>query len=64
MSYIKIRRSDIVRYLSVSLSLTLNKTDEKVEQHIRKKIYKSNVLRFWIKSDIIFLYIGLLLSFL
>ena len=36
---------DLVRYPSVSLSLTLTR-NEKVEQHIIKKIHKPNVLRF------------------
>ena len=44
---------EIVRYLSVSLSLTLDK-NEKVEQHIRKKTYKPNVLRFWLKMVSLF----------
>jgi len=35
----------IVGYSSESLSPTLSK-NEKVEQHIRKKIHKPNVLRF------------------
>jgi len=44
----------IVRYSSVSLSSTLSK-NEKIEQHIRKKTYKPNVLRFWVKGGVIFL---------
>jgi len=38
----------IIRYSSVSLSLILGR-NEKVEQHTRKKTYKSNALRFWVK---------------
>jgi len=38
-----------VRYPSMSLSPTLSR-NEKVEQHIRKKTYKSNALRFWIEG--------------
>jgi len=34
------------------LNFTLNK-NEKVEQHVRKKTYKSNILRFWIEDDVI-----------
>jgi len=45
-----------VRYLNVSLSLTLDR-NEKVEQHIRKKTYKPNALRFWIEGDVILLYV-------
>jgi len=45
---------EIVRYSSVSLSLTLSR-NEKVEQHIRKKTHKTNVLRFWVKGIVIFL---------
>jgi len=37
----------------VSLSLTLSK-NEIVEQHIRKKTHKSNVLRFWLKVPCMF----------
>jgi len=44
-----------VRYLSVSLSLTLGK-NEKVEQYIRKKTHNPNVLRFWIGGNVIPLY--------
>jgi len=44
----------IVRYPSVSLSLTLSR-NEKVEQHIRKKTHKPNVLRFWVDMGKIFL---------
>jgi len=40
--------------LSLSLSATLTKI-EKVEQYIRKKIHKLNVLIFWVESDVIFL---------
>jgi len=36
----------------VSLSPTLSKI-EKVGQHIRKNIHKSNALRFWIKGSVI-----------
>jgi len=46
-----------VKNSSVSLSHTLNK-DEKVKQYIRKKIHKLTVLRFWVKSGVIPLYIG------
>jgi len=41
-----------VRYPSVSLSLTLSE-NEKVEQHIRKKANKPNVLRFWVEVGVI-----------
>ena len=41
-----------VRYLSVSLSLTLSR-NKIVEQHIRKKIH--NVLMFWVEGGIILL---------
>jgi len=41
-----------VRYPSVSLSLTLSR-NEKVEQHIRKKTHKPNVLRFWVEGGVI-----------
>jgi len=44
-----------VKYLSMSLSHTLNRI-EKVEQHIRKNIHKLNALRFLVKNSIIFLY--------
>jgi len=37
---------------SVSLSLTLNR-NEKVEQHIRKKTYKPNTLKFWVEGGLI-----------
>jgi len=50
----------IVRYSSVSLSLTLDK-NEKVEQHIRKKTHKPNALRFWVEGGA-FPYVGWLLS--
>jgi len=43
-SFLKIYAS-FVRYLSVSLSLTLSR-NEKVKQQIRKKTYKPNALRF------------------
>jgi len=46
---------EIVRYSSVSLSLTLGR-NEKVEQHIRKKTCKSNALRFWVEGGVIPLY--------
>jgi len=46
---------EIVRYSSVSLSLILGR-NEKVEQHIRKKTHKPNVLRFWVEGGIIPLY--------
>jgi len=45
---------EIVRYSSVSLSLTLSRND-KVEQHIKKKTHKLNVLRFWVEGGIIIL---------
>jgi len=50
----------LIRYSSVSLSLTLSR-NEKVEQHIRKKIHKPNALRFWVESGVIPLYVGLVL---
>ena len=46
---------EILRYSSVSLSSTLGR-NEKVEQHIRKKTYKPNVLRFWVEGGVILLY--------
>ena len=46
-----------VRYSSVSLSPTLGR-NEKVEQHIRKKTHKLNVLRFWVEGSVIPLYVG------
>ena len=46
---------DIVRYSSVSLSPTLGR-NEKVEQYIRKKNHKPNILRFWVEGGVIFLY--------
>jgi len=42
----------IVRYSSVSLSLTLGR-NEKVEQYIRKKTHKPKALRFWIEGGVI-----------
>ena len=48
---------EIVRYSSVSLSPTLGR-NEKVEQHIRKKIRKPNALRFWVEGGVISLYVG------
>jgi len=45
----------IVRYSSVSLSPTLDRNMRKVEQHIRKKIRKPNVLRFWVEGGVNFL---------
>ena len=44
-----------VRYSSVSLSPTFGR-NEKVEQHIRKKIRKPNALRFWVEGGVIPLY--------
>jgi len=44
-----------IRYSSVSRSLTLSK-NEKVEQHIKKKICKPNTLRFWVEGGVILLY--------
>jgi len=46
---------EILRYSSVSLSFTLGR-NEKVEQHIRKKTHKPNVLRFWVEGGVILLY--------
>ena len=43
---------DIVRNPSASLSPTLSR-NEKVEQYIRKKTYKLNVVKFWIKGGVI-----------
>jgi len=43
---------EIVRYSSVSRSLTLGR-NEKVEQHIRKKTRKPNALRFWVERGVI-----------
>jgi len=37
---------------SVSLSPTLGR-NEKLEQHIRKKTHKPNVLRFWVEGGVI-----------
>jgi len=51
---------EIVGYSSVSLSLTLCR-NEKIEQHIRKKIRKLNALRFWVEGGVIPLYVGLIL---
>jgi len=48
---------EIVKYPSVSLSPTLSR-NEKVEQHIRKKIRKPNALRFWVEGSVIPLYVG------
>jgi len=48
-----------VRYSSVSLSPTLGR-NEKVEQHIRKKTRKPNVLRFWVEGGVILLYVWLI----
>ena len=36
----------------MSLSLTLS-TNEKVEQHIRKKTHRPNALRFWVEGGVI-----------
>jgi len=47
---------EIVKYSNVSLSPTLDR-NEKVEQHIRKKIRKPNALRFWVKGGVIPLYV-------
>jgi len=44
------------RYLSVILTFILGK-NKKVEQHIRKKTHKSNVLGFWIEGGVIRLYV-------
>jgi len=41
-----------VRYLSVILSFTLGR-NKKVEQYIRKKTHKPNVLRFWVEGGVI-----------
>jgi len=41
-----------VRYSSVSLSPTLSR-NEKVEQYIRNKTYKPNVLWFWVEGGVI-----------
>jgi len=41
----------------VSLSPALGK-NKKVEQHIRNKTHKPNVLRFWVEGGVIPLYIG------
>jgi len=41
----------------VSLSPTLGR-NEKVGQHIRKKIHKPNALRFWVEGGVIPLYVG------
>jgi len=48
-------RERFVRYLSVSLSPTLSR-NEKVEQHIRKKTYKPNALKFWVEGGVTPLY--------
>jgi len=45
-------RGDIVRYSSVSLSLTLS-GNEKAEQHIRKKTHRPNALRFSVEGGVI-----------
>ena len=44
-----------VENLSVSLSPTLNR-NEKVKHHIKTKIHKFIILRFWIKSSVNTLY--------
>ena len=54
---------EVVRYPSVSVSLTLNR-NEKVEQHIKKKTHKPNALRFWVEGGVILLYDWALVSFL
>jgi len=38
------------------LSILILSRNEKVEQRIRKKIYKLNALRFWVEGDVILLY--------
>jgi len=48
---------EIVEYPSVILSPTLD-MNEKIEQYIRKKTYKPNVLRFWIKGHVILCMFG------
>jgi len=48
---------------SLSLNLTLSR-NEKIEQHIRKKTHKLNVLRFWVEGGVIPLYGLALVSFL
>jgi len=53
----------IVRYASVSLSLTLSR-NEKVEQHVRNKTHKPNALRFWVEGSVISLYGLAFVSFL
>ena len=58
-----ILEGEIDRYSSVSLSPTLSR-NEKVEQHIKKKTRKPNVLRFWVEGGVIFLYGLTLVSFL
>jgi len=54
-------RGRFVRYPSVSISPTLS-INEKVEQHIRKKIHKPNVLRFWVEGGVVPLYVMWLIS--
>ena len=44
----------IVRYLRVSPSPALSR-NKKVEQHIREKTHKPNVLRFWVEGVVILL---------
>ena len=46
----------IVRYQGVSIGFTLSR-NEKVEQRIKNKTHKLNVLRFWIESGVISLYV-------
>jgi len=48
----------VLENLRMSLSLTLNKNNKKVEQRIRKKISKLVSLRFWIGVGINFLCVG------
>jgi len=48
------------RYSSASPSPTLGR-NEKVKQYIRKKTHKPNALRFWVKGDVIPLYVGSIL---
>jgi len=45
-------KGEIVKYSNASRSPTLGK-NEKVEQHIRKKTRKPNVLRFWVEGGVI-----------
>jgi len=60
---LRILLTSIVGYPSMSLSPTLSR-NEKIEQHIRKKTHKANVLRFWVEGSVIPLFRSGSISFL